>query len=352
VLWVLAAAALALAVAWLALLPLPITAGSRLSIAASVAMNTVAIMLAGAMLASVAASVRTFLGWILLTPVLLFVVPLLMLLLPEDGSMVNVGIDFERSARSISNVHVFGLALLSTATLWALLRARRLGWLARGGVGAVALCLLWANMLRTPAPAQTAVGASLPTLVAFTTPQATLDRVSGTNTMISRPNDGRDTSTDLVRDNAAFRSSAATGLNEPPHFALRFEPQLVSRAGQDRVVFGRGPRPSTRPVWRGDSAPCPLTGLSRQGIRRSEQTCAGSTPGPVACRPRMPAPRANRRTCPQLARSTASLTIDVERQQPVVLAQLPLDGSPASGPWRRSCAPSLPHRPTANTRCA
>jgi hypothetical protein len=335
VLWVLAAAALALAVAWLALLPLPITAGSRLSIAASVAMSTVAIMLAGAMLASVAASVRTFLGWILLTPVLLFVVPLLMLLLPEDGSMVNVGIDFERSARSISNVHVFGLALLSTATLWALLRARRLGWLARGGVGAVALCLLWANILRTPAPAQTAVGASLPTLVAVTTPQATLDRVSGTNTMISRPNDGRDTSTDLVRDNAAFRASAATGLNEPPHFALRFEPQLVSRAGQDRVVFR--PRAATvytaGVAWRFSTVPSDrIVAPGDPSLGAHVRWLNARPPGvqtTYARATRQPS------DMPGLARSTASLTIDVERQQPVVLAQLPLDGSPASGPWRR-----------------
>jgi len=324
-LWVLGSFALAMAVTWLVLLPLPIAAIARLCVATSVATNTATIMLAGAMLASVAGSVRTFLGWMLITPVLVFVIPLL--------DLFGWGPGVAWTLLTVSTAHVVGLALVTAATLLALLRARQVGWLARGSAGAVALCLLWANVVRKPSPSHATVAASLPTLVAVSTPRASLERVSGTIMITS--DDQAGAPADLTPANSALRLAASTNIDNPIYFTLLFEPQLVSRAGQDRVVLR--PRDATVRTadgpWRfhvasADAVVSPGALSLGTGVRwlNAPQPGVQATTATATRRPS---------DVPVLDRSTASFTIDVARQQPVVLAQLPLDGSPATGRWRR-----------------
>lgn len=327
VLWVLGAFMLAMAVTWLVLLPLPIAGDTRLFIATSVAMNTGAIMLAGVVLASVAASVRTFLGWMLVTPVLVFVIPLL--------ELFGIGPGVEWTLKTVSTAHVVGLVFVSAAALWALLRARRVGRLGRAGAGAVALCLLWANVVRQPAPSNANVRASLPSFVATSTPRASVMRESGTSMVMVASGDSTDAAIDASRTSGALRARASTSANEPHHVTLQFEPQLVARAGQDRLVL----RPQTATV-RTAKGDWPFRAVSSEAIVAPGVPSLGTNvrwlndPEPgvqtaYASTTRQPA------DMPLLAQATAAFTIEVARQQPVVLAQIPLDGSPASGPWRQ-----------------
>lgn len=326
-LWVLGSFVLTMAVVWLVLRPLPIAGDTRLSIVTSVAMNTAAIMLAGTVLASVAASVRTFLGWMLLTPLLVFIIPLL--------DLFGVGPGVAWTLLTVTTTLVVGLALVTAAVLLALLRARRVGWLARGGAGAMALCLLWANIVREPAPSHADVQASLPTLVAVSTPRASLERVSGTIMIATMSDDPAGATADLPRANSALRSSASTSVDAPIYFTLRLEPQLVSRSAQDRIVLR--PRAATvrtaDGTWRFHVASTDAV-VSPGDLPLGTDVRWLNAPQPGV---QTASATATRRPSdvPVLDQSTASFTIELARQQPVVLAQIPLDGSPSSGPWRQ-----------------
>jgi hypothetical protein len=333
--WFLLAGLLVFAVGWWSLLPMPLPAPIRVEAATTATLRTLVLFITGALLAMAATSLRALAIWVLTLPLVALLALQLLLALAnrvEPGAGVAAGLP----GGSTAGV----LALLAVALFaWgALLHARHLGWPGRVATVSLVLYLLLANMARVspalPAPAQ----AAQPSLVADASLEVSLREFQpGSATLRALPNRATTNSATPSDPLTDPRVAAAMLDQAPPPEAspgVQVHVRVLPAPTNDRIVW----RERSSMLEHGTSTwPFTTTGTDiviAAGTPLPDRALRALNAPPPSVRPAFNSRLHKGAPLPGTPGANARLTLDVERQQPTLLALVPLDGRPATGPWR------------------
>jgi len=343
--WLLLAGLLVFGIAWWTLLPMPLPAGIRLEAATTATLRSCSFFLSGALLAMAATSLRTLAVWVLALHVVALIalqVALFFLDRAAPGGGLHTALPGTTTAGG------FGLVLLTLLLIGGLLKARQVGWPGRLAAVGLALYLLLANMSRVspalPAPVQSAQ----PSLVAEASLDASLRRFDAGGAVIVRSLGDRTTAGGAPAGGAPAagapaddalteaQAAAATPLRTPPADAspgLRFLATVTPAPTSDRVVWRSRSAVllDGRSAWQFDAAGRDV--VIATGTLFPDRALRVLNAAPLSIPTAYTSRLHERAPAPGTIGTRARLTLDVERQQPTVLALVPLDGRPATGPW-------------------
>ena len=347
VVWVALGVLLTAVTTWLTLLPVPVPAALRLEIATSVAASTATLLVTGALLAVVAGSLRALVfGALAVTIAVLIGFSILM----ASASGVYGAPVISAGTLGFTTPAVLVLAVVALLLLAVLLGSRRVRWPLRTGVALVASYLLLANWMRVPVPAPPAPPVAPTNLAGVISLDARYaEQATGDANSLGFIEPGRGgypvaSHADIASGLAPRLDDAnRAGLERPiasERNTVKLWLQLETPETPDRVVW----RPRAATVRSGaQERPFLTVGtdvvlangnpLPERRYRPLNQE-AVSIPSAVAFARDDAAgnERANV-AANETANERIALTVDVERQQPTLLALVPLDGSAASGPW-------------------
>ncbi|HMS04139.1 MAG TPA: hypothetical protein PKE51_14240, partial [Gemmatimonadaceae bacterium] len=358
--WVALGVALTALTTWYTLLPLPLPSALHLEITTSVAASTLTVLVAGALLAVVAGSLRRLMfGALALTVALLIGITAL----AASDFGVHATPIISMGTLGFTTPSVFVLSAIALLLLGLLLQSRRVRWPLRAAGAVVALYLLLANGARVPfrappvppvAPTDIARAVSLEATFARPVASGTstlnvLASASGGGTMGPRF-DGASELRPLVdgADAVEIAPPVAAARN-----TIQLWPRFETPETRDRIVW----RPRSAMV-RSDAREWPWTTYGEDVVLTTgdplpEQDYRPLNRAAISI-PTIVAFAADDSSTVDAADAHVSLTVDVERQQPTLLALVPLDGSAASGPWAPFVTlrliDSAPRPPTVGVR--